>query len=154
MIGLESQTQSHQWPPWLGLDSDPVSCQRPALLRHDYDSSTRIGPAAFELAQNPDVSATPPDRMEVDRVLVEDLGPEVTVIKPLLITIERLDEGYVASFPDANINTSGDDWWEALLNLRSLIIDLSVLLADKQACLGPAPRKQYEALRTYLSTPS
>jgi hypothetical protein len=84
-------------------------------------------------------------------LIVQSLAPPLNVLKPFEIAIEHIDDGFVASFWEANINASGDSADEALDNLVSMIHDLYELFSDEINQLGPEPARQYSILRTHLS---
>jgi hypothetical protein len=85
------------------------------------------------------------------RLLVQNLSSPLKVLKPFEITIEPVENAFVASFLEANINASGDSKDEALDNLVSMIRDLYHLFADEINRLGPEPARQYSVLRNHLS---
>ena len=61
----------------------------------------------------------------------------------------------MASFADANINTSGETQQEAYANLRELILDvLDSLTALPESKLGPGPRRQLAVLREFVDVPA
>ena len=79
------------------------------------------------------------------------LEPPFAVIKPIPVTIEKTDDGYVASFEDANVNSSGDTWDEAVSNLKYLLVDLfDDLVAEPTNTLGPAVQRQIEVMKLFV----
>jgi dCTP deaminase len=88
------------------------------------------------------------------------LGPvPLTSLDPGLYELERnipvvlkpSDDGFTATFFDANIGTSGDTEEEAVDNLRTLIIDTFKLLNSEPIDrLGPEPQRQIRLLRSLI----
>lgn len=76
--------------------------------------------------------------------------PGHDLIKPIKLLVEASDAGFIASFVEANINTSGDSEWEAVYNISFLVGDLFDLLTQNKAELGIGPRRQLKTLRTYI----
>jgi hypothetical protein len=67
------------------------------------------------------------------------------------IVIERVDDGFVATFFDANLSMSGDTQEEAFRNVRELIVDIFNDLDSEPADrLGPGPRMQIQVLRSFI----
>jgi hypothetical protein len=65
--------------------------------------------------------------------------------------LQPSDDGFTATFFDANIGSSGDTEEEAINNLRTLIIDTFELLESKQPeQLGIEPRRQLAILRSLI----
>ena len=61
------------------------------------------------------------------------------------------EDGFIATFFDANIATGGDTEQEALDNLRSLIIDtFEMLESEPSEKLGPEPQRQLKVLRSMI----
>jgi hypothetical protein len=70
---------------------------------------------------------------------------------PILASVERVDTGFIASFEEANIVTSGDSINEALGNLASLIVDIyEDLNEERLGSLGPEIERQFLILQSYL----
>lgn len=83
---------------------------------------------------------------------LSSFAPEPYAVKrPLPITVQETGDGFIASFADANINSSGDTQQEAFANVRELILDVfdrfSILPAEK---LGPGPARQIAVLREFI----
>jgi hypothetical protein len=84
-------------------------------------------------------------------VLIVALESEYQMLKPILATVRKADEGFVASFNEANIHASGDSINEAALNLKYLITDVFDLLHDSAlSTLGPEPKRQRSVLASYI----
>ena len=83
---------------------------------------------------------------------VETFAPEpYRVRRPIPVSLQRRVDGYVASFVEANVNSSGDTQQEAVANVKELILDvfdsLSTLPPSK---LGPGPARQLAVLREFI----
>lgn len=83
---------------------------------------------------------------------VATFAPEPYAVKqPFGIVVWHQPEGFIASFVDANINSSGDTQQEAFANTKELILDtfdrLNSLPANK---LGPGPKRQLAVLREFI----
>jgi hypothetical protein len=109
--------------------------------------------AVFRWRQATQVSATArAEHLPTSGVLlVQDLGSSLHVLKPFGIVVEPSDDGFIASFVEANINASGDDAYEALDNLASMIHDLYLLFSKEKDRLGPEPSRQYSILLDHIS---
>jgi Arc/MetJ-type ribon-helix-helix transcriptional regulator len=69
--------------------------------------------------------------------------------------VEPAGDGFIATFFDANISTSGDTEVEAVSNLRSLILDtFEYLDSEPSDGLGPEPARQLAVLRVFLNRAS
>ena len=91
--------------------------------------ATRLGPVPL--------TSLEPGRYELERDIPVVLQPS--------------DDGFTATFCDANIGSSGDTEEEAIDNLRTLIIDTFELLESTQpAKLGPEPRRRLSLLRSFI----
>lgn len=65
--------------------------------------------------------------------------------------LQSSEDGFTATFFDANIATGGDTEQEALDNLRSLIVDTFELLESEPIeALGPEPQRQLNVLRSLI----
>jgi len=72
--------------------------------------------------------------------------------KQLIVTIKPLEEGWEASFFDANIHATGDTEEEALRNLKSLILDvLDSLSGAPRDSLEIEPRRQLAVLTEFIA---
>ena len=84
-------------------------------------------------------------------ILLKELEHGYKLLKPIPVKVEQLDENnFVASFVAANVNASGDTWYEAALNLKSTITHLFDLLIEHQESLGKAPRRQLVKMKSFI----
>ncbi len=84
-------------------------------------------------------------------ILLKRLESGYEVVKPIRVKIKQVNNNFIASFVEANVNASGETWDEAVSNLTSLVIDkFDMLLAHRANALGPAPRKQLSVLQSYI----
>ena len=83
---------------------------------------------------------------------ITTLAPEpYQILRDIPAVVEPAADGFIATFFDANISTSGDSQEEAVSNLRSLILDTFEFLAAEPAdSLGPEPARQLAVLRVFL----
>src|SRR5260370_31321900 len=92
-------------------------------------SSTRVGPIP--------ITVLAPGRYEL--------------VKDIPAVLQPVDDGFTATFFDANISSSGDTEEEAVSNLRSLIVQIfEDLEAEAPERLGPEPKRQLEVLRALI----
>lgn len=86
------------------------------------------------------------------QVAINTLAPEpLTLKQPIWITVQPVDDEFCAIFFDANINATGDTKFEAIENLKDLIVSnysRFSSLGDKR--LGPGPRKQLAILKSLI----
>ncbi|MFQ5894366.1 MAG: hypothetical protein ACE5JJ_00910 [Nitrospinota bacterium] len=85
-------------------------------------------------------------------VPVTTFAPEpYDLVRQMMAVIRPSEEGFEASFFDANIHASGDTEEEALRNLKSLILDVfDSLSAEATESLGPEPKRQLAVLREFI----
>src|SRR2546421_314139 len=84
-------------------------------------------------------------------ILLREVETGYEVIKPIPVKVERVDNSFVASFVAANVNTSGDTWDEAVINLQSLLTNLfDLLITHRPEELGPAPKRQLSVLQSFI----
>jgi predicted RNase H-like HicB family nuclease len=74
-----------------------------------------------------------------------------SLVQPIAITLQESDGEYVASFPEAEIITSGDTPTEAVKWLKESIVSTFDLLRAKRGVLGPLPKRQLQALEKYVA---
>ena len=77
-------------------------------------------------------------------VAISTFAPEpFEVVEPFDIVIQSDDDGYVASFLEANISSAGDTQHEALENLKDLILMIfQDFEGEEDDSLGPAMLRQ------------
>ncbi len=84
-------------------------------------------------------------------VPIATLDPEpYDLIGSIPVVIRQIDGEHVATFFDANINTSGDTEQEAFESLKSFMIDVFEELEKSEGTLGPELRKQLAVLRKVI----
>jgi hypothetical protein len=83
--------------------------------------------------------------------VIQSLESPFVVMRPIPITIRKVDSGFVASFDKANVNSSGETWEESLINLKYLIVDLFDKLLDQpQDGLGRFVQCQFDTLKLFV----
>jgi hypothetical protein len=91
----------------------------------------------------------PDDRCCV--VPLTTLGAEpFDVIREIPVVVSPEDDGYLATFLDANIGIAGDNKEEAVANLQMLLVDMFDDLEARETRLGPHPKQQLAILRTHM----
>jgi len=111
-------------------------------------------PAGFEKAtlNQLQIATTGTKRLSCcDELLIQNLGHSLVLRRAIKVTLQSIDNGFISSFSEANINASGDTPDEALFNLASLISDLWQLLSENSNHLGPGPSHQYTVLQQHIS---
>ena len=85
-------------------------------------------------------------------VFIGSFKPEpYTLKRPIPVNLQPSGDGFIATFFDANISTSGETEEEAFSNLRSLLLDTLDSFASKPADdLGPEPTRQLAVLRHFI----
>jgi predicted RNase H-like HicB family nuclease len=85
-------------------------------------------------------------------VPVETLAPEPVEVRKLFhVVVRPQDDGFVASFFDANLSASGDTQEEAVRNLKDIVAAaFEVLTEHDPKTLGPGPAKQLHVLKQFL----
>jgi predicted RNase H-like HicB family nuclease len=83
---------------------------------------------------------------------ISTFAPEgYETIAPIHVVIRRDDEGFVASFVEANINASGDTQSEAISMLKDMILGTYDRIIEKNDDqLGPVPRRQKKLLEKLI----
>jgi predicted RNase H-like HicB family nuclease len=96
------------------------------------------------------LQALPVSRLgAVPLTTLEIVGYELT--RDIPVVLQPSDDGFIATFFDANIATGGDTEAKALDNLRSLIVDTFELLeSEPTEKLGREPEKQLRVLRSLI----
>ena len=85
-------------------------------------------------------------------VAINTLAPEPLILKqPIWITVQPVDDEFCAIFFDANINATGDTKFEAIENLKDLIVsNYNRFSALGEKRLGPGPRKQLAVMESLI----
>lgn len=85
-------------------------------------------------------------------VPITTLAPEpFDVLRDIPVVVQAVDDGFTATFFDANISTSGDTQEEGVSNLKSLIVDIfEDLQSEPPKRLGPEPSRQLMVLRSFI----
>jgi hypothetical protein len=71
-------------------------------------------------------------------------------LREIPVLLEPTDDGYIATFFDAEISTVGVTQEQAFSNLKSLLVDMFESLEEDEAILGPGPAKQLAALKSVM----
>jgi putative addiction module CopG family antidote len=87
---------------------------------------------------------------------ITTLAPEpYEILRDIPAVVEPAGNGFIATFFDGNISTSGDTEVEAVSNLRSLILDIFEYLdCEPSDSLGPELTRQLAVLRVFLKRTS
>jgi predicted DNA-binding antitoxin AbrB/MazE fold protein len=72
------------------------------------------------------------------------------LIRSIPVVVQQTDDGYLATFFDANIGITGDTNEEAVANLRLLLVDVFEELEAEEAQLGPQMVRQLAVLRSFM----
>lgn len=85
-------------------------------------------------------------------ILIASLVPSSLILTCLLpVQITETIGGYIASFSEANIHSQGQTEWEAIDNLKLMIIDSFEMLSELDPSeLGPVPTKQLAILQSFI----
>lgn len=85
-------------------------------------------------------------------VPIASLAPEpYELVRPFTAVVAPSDEGFEASFFDANIHASGDTEEEAIANLKGSLLDAYDRLAQLgERQLGPGPMRQKQVLDLHI----
>ena len=91
------------------------------------------------------------------------IGPEsvvvpITTFEPdpfdllhnIPVVVQPTDDGYLATFFDANIGMTGDTKEESVANLRLLLVDVFDELEREEGQLGPQLVRQLAVLRSFM----
>ncbi len=82
---------------------------------------------------------------------IATLAPEpFELIRSIPAVVQSSDDGYLATFFDANIGITGDTKEEAVANLRMLLVDVYEKLEKDEAQLGPQLVRQLAVLRSFM----
>jgi hypothetical protein len=106
----------------------------------DPDTSAMLKPMGK--TENVAATSVPLTNLEPGRYELE---------RDIPVVLEPSDNGFTATFLDANIGSSGDSEEEAIDNLRTLIVDTYELLESTQPDkLGREPRRRLASLRSLI----
>ncbi len=84
-------------------------------------------------------------------VPITTLEPEpFDLLRPVPVVVQQTDDGYQATFFDANIGMTGDTKKEAVANLRALLADVFEELENEEGRLGPELVKQLAVLCSFI----
>lgn len=83
---------------------------------------------------------------------IETFAPEPYDVKRAIpVSLQRRSDGFLASFVEANVNSSGDTQQEAFANVKELILDVFDSLSSlPPSKLGPGPARQLAVLRDFI----
>jgi len=82
--------------------------------------------------------------------VIQTLDTPFLVKQPIQVEIQRVDDAYVASFENANLSASGDNWIDALTNLKGYLTDIFDELIESRDILGPGLRHDLEVLEQFV----
>src|ERR1017187_1037218 len=145
---------SYSWP----LQGRPTLFQAYAPPQYmDYgkmlqDISGWVAEFSARIAKG---ESTIADISKQTNVAITTLSPEPYCLKRAIpVHVQRDDgQGFIATFFDANISTSGETEEEAFSNLRSLIAEsFDYLESVPIEELGPEPLRQLVVLREFVSS--
>ncbi|MBU4273439.1 MAG: antitoxin family protein [Planctomycetes bacterium] len=84
-------------------------------------------------------------------VPITTLDPDpFELIRDIPVVVQPTDDGFLATFFDANIGMTGDTREEAVANLRLLLADVFDELEKEEARLGPPLVRQLAVLRGFM----
>ena len=85
-------------------------------------------------------------------VPVQTFTPEpYDLLKPLSVVVQADGDEFSACFPDANLTAFGDNEFEAVEQLKAMILDTFDKFSSGRK-LGPGPAKQLAVLREFVGT--
>jgi hypothetical protein len=89
-------------------------------------------------------------------VPVNTFAPEpYQLLAPLLVSVQPAESGFVASWHDANIYSSGENEGDAVNSLKGLILDVfDTLNVESEAKLGREARRQLSVLKRFVKKES
>ena len=76
---------------------------------------------------------------------------KVPLIRDIPVVVQPANDGYTATFYNADISMSGDTREEAVSNLRLLLVDVFDNLEKEEGQLGPALVRQLAVLRRFIN---
>ena len=85
-------------------------------------------------------------------VPIDTLHPEpYNVLKTIHAVVRPCEDDYIASFVDANVNSSGETIENAIVNLKEVIVIIyESLKRDDINYLGPGPLRQLNVLNKFI----
>lgn len=84
-------------------------------------------------------------------VPIRTLEPEpFDLARDIPAVVQPTDDGYLATFFDANIGMTGDTKEEAVANLKLLLVDVFDDLEKEERQLGPKLVRQLAVLRSFM----
>ena len=83
---------------------------------------------------------------------IDSFAPEpYVVLKPILATVNSVEDEFEAGWFDANIHSGGDNEAAAVRNLKEFILDTFDSLSGKPPeKLGPEPTRQLAVMKQYI----
>ena len=90
--------------------------------------------------------------------VAESVAVPITTLEPepfdlardIPVVVRPTNDGYLATFFDANIGMIGDTREEAVANLRLLLVDVFDELEKEEGQLGPTLVRQLAVLRSFM----
>jgi len=125
--------------------ADPYNAVLAATGICDLEEHSDRGPASLEgeIGQARDSPSVV--------VPITTLAPEpFDLLREIPVVVQPTDDGYLATFFDANIGMTGDTQEEAVSSLRLLLVDVFDELEKEEAQLGPYPARQLAVLRGFM----
>ena len=95
------------------------------------------------------------DKLEATRsiiVPINTFSPEpYELLKPILVSVQAVEDEFEAGWFDANIHTMGENEEEAVSNLKSLILDyFDGFSKEPSEKLGPEPTRQLLVMKQFI----
>lgn len=82
---------------------------------------------------------------------IQSLSPnQYEIIKPILAVVREDEGAFVATFFDANINSSGETQNEAVEMLKDSIASSFRVFQEQEAVLGDIPKRQFAVLQQFV----
>lgn len=85
-------------------------------------------------------------------VPIATFAPELyEILKPILVSVQAVEDEFEAGWYDANIHTAGENEEEAVSNLKSLILDyFDDLSKESSEKLGLEPTRQLLVMKQFI----
>jgi hypothetical protein len=100
----------------------------------------------------PEESADISDERDRSEGVIDSFSDDTyEVLRPLKIKYQHTDEGFIASFPEANIAISGVSRQDAYQALVVEILDAFDDWSADESALGLGPRQQQAVLRKHIA---